>query len=517
MKLSLPCLLALTLVGLSPAAAAQVTNTPVSDEDKAVFNELYREKLSTVNRTRSTADDLALAKEMMALAKDVPDDPGVQCLIYIEVIPLAASGSDIQTMGRAVELLDQRWPGHEAASIENQLDLASRAFRAVPRNSSQRGPVGEAYIDLLMGMVQQCSDKNELQQAIDIGRLANTIARSIDSGQRERIGLVLEQLDTENALADRIQMLTLSVEKNPQNKPAARELVDVLLKKRNDPAAASAYVQSTGDEELIELVQFAAKGLDQASAPHAMRVGDWYRVLAEDEEGLYAEQLLSNARAWYARFFSEYTRQDALAKRVEMLDLVSEIQLTKLRESLGIHREGDWTDLIKNQFNPELHAKRGEVRVVENEIQCTPCGLHFPINAEGSYEFEVAFIVMEHGDTEEPMSFLLPVNERFIKIRYNYTGAAVLQGDQDGMRHDVEERGNDLGKTKRLLFRVVSDADGAKIAVMLNGEEVMAWEGKIDGLGGRETFELPEEEEDLVRVSVRNPTIIKTARHRQQK
>ena len=110
MKFSLSCLLALMLTGLMPRVQAQVAQDPVTDEDRANFNELYREKLTTVNRTRSTDDDLTLAKEMMAFAKDIPDDPGVQCLMYIEMIPLAASGSDIVLMSEAVALLEKPSP-----------------------------------------------------------------------------------------------------------------------------------------------------------------------------------------------------------------------------------------------------------------------------------------------------------------------------------------------------------------------------------------------------------------------
>lgn len=518
MKLSLSLVLALILLGLSPDSLAQVTEKPISEKDEANFKELYREKLSTVNRTRSTDDDLALAKEMMAFAHAIPDDPGVQCLIYIEAIPLAASGSDIQMMSEAITLLDKRWPGHEATSIENQLDLAARAFRAVSRSSSDRLPVGEAYIDLLMGMVKQCSERNELQRAIDIGRLANTIARSIESDQRERIGLVLEQLGAESALAERLKMLELSVKKNPQNKPAARELVELLLKKRNDPAAASAYVQSTGDEELISLVSHAAKGTDQANAAIAMRIGDWYRVLAEDETGLYAEQLLSNARTWYARFLSAYTRQDALAKRVEMMDHATEEKLARLRESMGIQTEGEWTDLIKAGFNPELQARHGEVRVVDNEIQCKPCRLLFPSTAQASYEFELSFKAMEYLETEKPMVLLLPINDRFYRVRYNYTGLIVLQGDQEDQRHAVEDRGNELGKTQRLHIQIAINENNAKAVVLFNGEQALAWEGEINNLGNRAYYELPDDEVDgAIHLYVGNPSIIKTVRYREQK
>jgi hypothetical protein len=519
MKLSLSCLLTLILFGLSHAASAQVTNTPVSDEDQATFKDNFREKLSTVNRTRNTTDDLELAVEMMEFAADIPDDPGVQCLIYIEVIPLAASGLDLSMMGEAVALLDKRWPGHKATSIENQLDLAARAYRAA-RNTNQRVPVGEAYIDLLMSMVQQSSDQNNLKQAIDIGRLANTIARAIDSEQRERIGLIIDQLSTENMLADRIEKLTQSVKRNPQNKPSARDLVELLVTKRNDPAAASAFVQSTGDEALIELVNFAAKGTDQASAANAMRVGDWYRALADDEEGLYAEQLLVNARAWYARFFTEYTRKDALAKRVKTMDESTEQMLASLRESMGVQDpQGDWVDLIKGQFDLERQASGGEARVIDNEIQCKACQLLFPLKAEASYEFELSFKVMEYTGTEKPMVLLFPVDDHFYRVRFSYAGTLVLRGDQDDQRYRVEDRGDELGKTIRLLTQIAINEDNAKIAVLLNGNPAMSWEGEIEDLEDAEYYELPEAEDeaDVVRVFVRNPSVIKTVRFREQK
>lgn len=512
MKSSPSCLLALVLLALVPAVNAQVTQKPVTSEDEAIFKTLFREKLTTVNRTRSTADDLTLAQEMMALAKASPDDPGVQCLLYIETIPLAASGSDIPLMSEAIALLEELWPGHEAASVENQLDLSSRAYRAVPR--SERGPVGEAYIKLLMGLVKQSKERGDLDEAINIGQLANTIARTIDSDQRERVVQELKRLSNESALIERIQRLSDSVNKNPQNSPAAIELVELLLKKRNDPAAALPYVDSTDDEELIDLVNHAAKGVDHASAAVAMRVGDWYRILAESEQDLEAEVLLSTARVWYARFFTLYTRQDALAKRVETMDQNTAFRLDVIHEKLGIRKETDWLDLIKDRFDPEQHAKSGEVRVKDNQLQCEPSSLLFPAATNASYEFEVSFKVVKHDETDMPMIFLLPAGDRFVRIRYRYTGALILSSDLEEVRHTDPERGNDLGKTRKLNFQIIFDEEEAQVAVLLDGEQVMEWEGAFADLPDRETLELPEGMVGVIRAFVRNPTLIESAQYR---
>ncbi|MEO0476434.1 MAG: hypothetical protein AAF085_10775 [Planctomycetota bacterium] len=533
MKLSLSCLLALLLTGLSPSALAQATAEPVSEQDKANFKELFSEKLSTVNRTRTISDDRTLAQEMMAFASSIPDDPGVQCLIYIETIPLASTVSDIEMMSEAMRLLDERWPGHPATSVESQLEMSARAYRAVPR--SERGPVGEAYINLLMNLVEHSYDRGDLDEAINIGRLANTIARAIDSEQRERVSQELERLGNESALNERIQMLTISVQKNPQNSPAARELVYLLVKKRNNPAAAMPFIGSTDDPELADLVTHASKGVGEANAAVAMRLGDWYRMLAEDEADIQAEMLLSKAQAWYERFFDLYPRDDALASRTRTLSEVSKLRLTALRIKLGLEKDDNagWTDLIKEVFDPEKHAFRGEVRVYNNEIQCRPCRLIIPVEEHDAYELEFSFAVQEHEDLEKTMGILIPVGERYIGFRYNYTGAIILRGPGENMRHSEPERGNDLRKTRYLRFLVQlreeeaeadedDDADDeevelvqmAKVTVKYEDEEVMVWNGEVAELESKDDLDLREDAWRALRLRISNSSIIETIKYR---
>ncbi|MEM9345128.1 MAG: hypothetical protein AAGB26_00795 [Planctomycetota bacterium] len=486
-------LLAAGLFAAAPLAAGQATLTspsPIRDQDRSDYKTLFSEKLSSVERTRSTQDDMTLAADMMGFASRVPDDDvGVKCLIYIDVLVLASNGADLALMKEAYGLLEGLWPGQDEVGTEQLMQLASRGYRAVERD--EREAQGEHYIDLLLGIVKTYEDQNEPEQAIGVGRLASTIARTIGSDQLKPIEDRLKRLDAANDMAKRIKMLTLSVQKNPQNSPAARELVKLLITQHDDPQTAAAYVDSTNDDELIDLVKRCAKGIGQANAASAMRVADWYVVLAEGQEDERALKMLQLARSWYQRFLMIYPREDALAKRVlEMDALVAQKieQLVSDNPELVGKLKGGWIPLIDETFDfDKLVRAAADLKQVNNGQVTLEGGalvIPFPADKAPAYEVRLTVTVLKDATESRPaLNMHIPMGKkRVLTTRYFIDHFHIAQIDDVIEERHIKPAPGQAGEKTQLIFQVDESGEEAAFMMLYNGKPGVSWRGKVRDL-----------------------------------
>lgn len=480
------------VIGLLAAAAFAMPlaaqDSPVKPKDRETFDTLYGEKLTSVNRTRATADDKTLAKEMLGFAAGLPDtDTGVRCLVYGNVVTLSSNASDLSLMREALDKLEAAWPGQDVVPPEQLMQLASRGYRGVDRR--ERDVQGEHYIDLLLIVAQRYEDANDPEQAIGVCRLASTVARTITSDQLEPIQDRIDRLASDSDMAKRIQMLERSVQKNPQNSPAARELVKLLITKRHDPQAAAKYVASTSDEELIDLVQRCAAGIEQANAATAMRIADWYVALAEDEQDERALPLLNKARQWYERFFSQYRRDDALVRHVREMDNLANLRIERLIDDnpeLGAGPADGWASLIAPPFDTKKHTL-GEPEVFsvdDGEITIDGGALVIPFEQGKAYEVRLTLNVHPGArDSQAAISLYLPVSDdRFILTRYHATGDTLARVDKVSEKRLINDVPDRTGKKVELVFQVAELNGQVAFAMLYQGKAALKWQGELEEL-----------------------------------
>lgn len=481
------------------AAYAQATRT-VTKDDQQAFDKLYKTKLADADRTRSKDDDKKVLKQMMALGPQIPDDPGVQCLIYIESIPLAASVGDLETMKSAAKQLRGLWPDHKAASLANLVELADRAFRVTPR--TERGPIGDHYIELLMEQADDFEAKGDYKQAKDASRQANSIARQTGSDLRSSAEASYKRLSDTYDVIRRIDLLTRSLEANPQNKPAARELVNLLAVKRDDPINAAKYAPLADDAELVRVLNLCVAGLDKASPQDAASVGDWYIALAEEAEDAYAKAMLIRAREWYSHFFEVYNKRDTLASRVRTMDEKAKQRLAEIVQSKQDAKFTEWVNLIKDGFNPEKHNLWTDLDISEGQITCKNASFVMPVKSTRGYELRVQMTVNRQDPGKKlGMILYLPVGNNGASVRYTTAGTHVIwiENANDATYIDPR-RGDDVGRKVEMTFQVATGAGGkAQIAILMGGKTVVRWQGRVNQLKPAQTQLPPEEHGNVFR------------------
>ncbi|MFK7791025.1 MAG: hypothetical protein AB8C95_16215 [Phycisphaeraceae bacterium] len=462
--------------------------SPIRDQDRSIFDTLYGEKLTSVKRTRASADDMTLADEMFDFAEGLTgNDTGVRCLIFAELISLASNAADLKLMDEAWEQLEATWPKQDLVSLEQLMQLSSRAYRGVDR--SDREDQGEQYIELLIDIAKRYETAGDPEQAIGVSRLASTIARTIESEQLDRIEDKLKRLAAANDIAKRIAILKLSVKKNPQNSPAARELVNLLITKYSDVNAAAEYVESTRDEELIDLVNRCAAGVEAANAATAMRVGDWHISLAEDASDEQSLVLLHVSRKWYEQFFSLYQRDDALAKRATQMDNLALLKIERLiatNPELAAKAIDGWLPLMAPPFDAKAQ-QRGNADVFEvnnNELTADGSALVIPFNKARSYEARLTLTVHDDNGEGQPAIFIyLPVGKnRHILTRFHATGDPLVRVDKIREERVLRDLPDRKDKKVTLTFQVAELNGQVAYAMLYDGEVAVKWQGELDEL-----------------------------------
>lgn len=478
------------LFAVAPAVAQQ--DGLIRDEDRTAYQAIYGEKLTSVKRTRNESDDRTLAKELMAFASGVPDDPGVQCLIYIDVLTLASNAAEMKMMAEASALLHQRWPNQDAVSPEELMQLAARGYRSVDRRD--RESQGEHYINLLLDMADRLGPADDTEQATNIYRLAGTIARTISSDQEAFIENKIKQLTAASEINRRIKMLELAIQKNPQNRPVAKELVTMLVTKRNDLSAALKVVASTSDEELIDLVQQCAKGIDQANAAAALRIGDWYAALAEDERDEQALALLEQAHAWYGRFISLYSRDDALAEHVKNKNAIVKLKIGQLTKDTpaSANNTGRWLPMIAPPFEAKdnLFGTGTPKRLESNQGQIIIDDGMFgiPLPKADSYEIKITMTTPNPEEEYEKRSIYvdLPIGEdRYINLHLYVKDGTVanLRHIEENLR--IEDAPDRTAQKVQYTLQVSQTEGQTAVAVLYNGKLATSWKGNYEQLKER--------------------------------
>lgn len=485
-------LLAATLVSAAPAPLRAdpggESSTGATQRDRETFDELYRDKLREVRRTRDPEDDLLLLDQMLTFAEQVPDDPGVQGLIYTEAIALAASGGDLRAMMRAAELLEAHWPGDPAAASEKLIELAERAYQLASRD--EREQVGGPYIELLLYEAEAAASREDYKSALARCRQAHAVARAIGSPHEEHLRALNKYYAAQSSVDERIDRLSQSLQANPDNYPAARELVELLLVKRDDPARANAFAKLTNDQELAELIALSAGGVEQASAAQALRVGDWYLRLSEGQPDEYALGLLARARQWYARFLDTYPRKDTLASRVRSMDELAQGRIHRIHETgvitapPQVAAKDGWVDLMPEGFDTKKHVLGlpENISIDNRQVTLESATLIVPFKPTKAFEVRLTVTNHVHDPFRSNFVMLLPTSTTFknrtLDIRYYATGPVIARVGAVREQQLLEQR-PPLDDNPRVLTYQVATQDNGEIAFMLlvDGTPAVKWQG----------------------------------------
>ncbi len=516
----------LFVAGAPPAArAAEADGEATAAEADArarqaaeALQSLYGQDVERVRGTTDAADDVALAKRLLAAAREATGTPALLDVLCDKAYELASAHPEgYPTAVEAATFLAAQIPEQAAEGAERVAKVRQKQYAAA--EGEAKTAAGEGYIDALLAEADAHLDADAYPQVVAAARKALGIARAIRSpslpvveAREKRAQFLLRtRRDIENMKG--------LIESNPENTAAREKLVRLYLVHLDHPAAAADHLEGAEDEDLLKYVPAVGKGVEAAPELACVELGDWYRSLGESAPEPAKRAMFERAKAYYDRFLSLHEMEDlkrttatlALKKVEDLLAGLApeqrtatasaggggeatadgETETAKVPES-GVIKPGKWVDLLP-LVDPEKDTvkgtwKRGAGALASVE-KVKHARIEIPLVIDGSYRLRGEFM---RTSGKESIYWHVPAGPSAVGVEFSF-----MNGNRDGLS---EVNGKNPGafpadvpwvvkpshikndQPYRLEVTVRRQGEDAAVEVRLNGERHLTWSGSPSDL-----------------------------------
>lgn len=304
---------ALSLLFIASASA------DTAAESKQVFDTLFAAKIKSVSATVDRADDVVLAKEMLSLAKTSTGQSALVVLLCDAVHDLGMKHAD----GYAVAVEAQQYL---ADTVVERLPAAREKLIAVLTKQSaagkpdEREPAGEALINLLTVMGEEKAERKQYAEAAADYRRALALAQQKKSDSLDEVKAKMEFALSRDRAMKQLARLQEKLLKDATDSATAEEIVTLCVVEFDDPAAAVVFLNRVKDGQMKALVPLAAGRLDEVAVEDALKLGEWYKSLADRNRAPAVQPpLLSRAEQYLARFLANESTGGVVRTKAEVL------------------------------------------------------------------------------------------------------------------------------------------------------------------------------------------------------
>jgi len=504
------CVLALPLTGLGQGRtpgenAASTEPAANAAEIQELFDSLFVDRLKQVAATRDSADDLALAAEMIELAGNSTSTPGVLVLLCENALMLASkSPKGFETADAALALLLEHAPHRKADWLDKSAEIRQGRY-ATARSRDDKSKAGEALIEALLMLGDLHLENSKTNQAVSAYRRAMTVAGLIRSQQLPAVKAKYDAAAGHQRIVRKAEQLDARFAANPKDATLAKQLVQIYLVDLDDPVGAAKYALALEDPTLIENIARMTGQADSPSEDDSKALGRWYKKLATEATTDQAKAaMLTRARFYHQEFLARHGADDLEGKAFEIALKGIESNLAKLEEaeakaaakSGSKTRSGRMIDVL-SLVDPAKHTLSGTWQRNGRQLGLTAptpfAKIRFPVIPRGSYELSMEFTRVKGQWSMGP---ILPVADKSVALQMSYnTGGKFYSGlhevDGRGAPKNATTRDGALidGKRYQLTVRVLlTNAQNAKVLVYLDGKPYLAWQGATSSLSQSARF-----------------------------
>ena len=458
--------LALSMVALSAGAA---------DDAKSVFDSLFAAKIKAVAGSADRADDVALAKDMLALAKSSANEPALLALLCEAAHDLGARHADgYAVAAEAMTLLAETVEAGRPLAREKLVALLMK--QSTIGKADEREAAGEAMIDLLLTTGDEKAEKKQYAEAAGDYRRAVTAATQKKTAALDDAKAKLEFALTRDRTMKQLSRLQEKLLKDADS-ATAEEIVRLYVIELDDPAAAKDYLNRVKDETLKTLIPLAAEPVEQTKEDDALRLGEWYHALAKESRTHDAPA--RRGASYLARFIelhasTDLARTKAAVMLKELNDRLASTASTirpKALDLLALIEVGK--DAVQGAWRLDKTGLEGP--------KDAPGRLQIPVAPTGNYELKLRITRIVGGGA---LSLFLPIGNRQVRLfidgavrNRRASGLTFVNGKwwlDDLSRHVALEK----GERKTIVIAVTAKEEDATIRVHIDGLEAMSWSGR---------------------------------------
>jgi hypothetical protein len=537
-------LIAFFLPATAPAAEAE---SPEAAEARETFQSLFGRDVAKARATPAAEDDVALAKRLLAVARDATASPAFLSLLCDEAYALAAPHeSGKETATRAMDLLAKHVPGR---AEEAQARIRSlRGEPAEPAGEEEPKPPAESKeppeqpmspkdeLDALLAQIEEKKEAGALIEAAALYRDAQTLARRTGDNRLPAITEAAETLARRIGLERRARDVRAMLERNPDNVSAREGLVRLYLVNLNDPKRAAEILEGVEDSGLKKYVPAAAKPVDAAPELACLELGEWYAGLAERAPDYAKATMFGRAKTYLDRFLSLHETKDMAQVRAKVAMEKVEGALRALAPAAttqkptsekpaevagrikdGVIQPGQWVNLL-----PYISLDRDRVRgdwgksgsaLTKNRPE-KESKIMLPVIPSGNYELVFSFIRKSGGGSGGgSVDAILPVGDR--GVLYTLSGWwNTIHGFQeiDGKGGDanptaIRNMPLEQGRLYNASVRVERTGDRVSLRGYLDGRLLTKWSGPVSGVSLRPEWTIPDSSRLGLMVNVLEATL----------
>ena len=315
-----------------------VASAPLSaDEDEAavLFELLFAPEVRKAKVSAATADNLALATQLMKAAAGEGDTYMVELLCHHahELAHRTPKGYALAV--EALETIKKHNPDRVGECDEKVLAIRRRQYTATNPTSRTR-----AAADLAKALTTVADAKaaaGDHTEAVKLIRQAITASASARLGSLTELHAKLKRWLVIAQVTQQIRLCEAKLRTNPKDQQTRTRLVRLYLVDRDDPAAAAKYLSPDIDEVLRTYVPLAGQKPADLAVAVCAELGEWYFGLSETATAAAKPAMLARARDFLRAYVDRHKAADATVTKARLQLVRIEGQLKKQQTSPPSH------------------------------------------------------------------------------------------------------------------------------------------------------------------------------------
>ena len=242
---------------------------------------LYGPDIERVRATADAADDLALAGQMIDSAREMRRNAKLLTSLCCTAYELAAPHAEGELVAMdAVVVLEENVPSQRFDCALKRVAICEAAYAATGQKDD-----AEILIETCMKAGEVGTGLRRFPEAHDVWQKAQKTARATESPKAADIENRMSAFAARSASAKKAEALATALKKDPQDRRARRQMLDVQLLELAAPAEAIHYLDVAGDEVVKVNLPLAAEPVESLSAAAALKVAEWYVDLTHGAGG----------------------------------------------------------------------------------------------------------------------------------------------------------------------------------------------------------------------------------------
>jgi len=457
------------------AGMAIGTGTARADAAADLAETLFGKAVVEAGRTSETADDAALARQILQVARRARGAPDLVAVLCEQAYALVADvpGQEAlaaQAMSTLADLAPDRGVGAYAKLAALGRDqLRTAADRDRPAASAQ-------LLDVLLSLSRAQMRSGAWSDASETLADALALAEGAVPARKGDVEAGQAHMDQRRAASATIARYQQTLAGDPTDARTRRRLVCLLIETMDNPQAASEVVSGVGDEILRTYVPLAAMGPDALAPTAALEVGQWYVTLADQHSGPTRRIMLRRAEGFLERA-ARAGRGDLRGQADRYLGQVS-TEITGMSAPAMTHGTHELIDRLDLTADVRFGAWRPSAVGPKVEMT-TRTRLLLPVIIDGSYQVQLQVMRL---DGTGPVYVILPVGPQAVMLVLDADGLSGLtqidgQGIQEG--NPTRKQGCRLGQGRpvAVTVRVMVQSSTATIQISAGNQLRIEWSG----------------------------------------